>query len=53
MQKENIQFAFVNNVFKSFVKFYDQIGLFDSYNSFCCSLQANAKTVLEEILENI
>ncbi len=51
VQRVNTQFAFANNVPKRFVESLHQMGLFVLYESFCRSLQANAKAVIEEILE--
>lgn len=47
----NAQFAFANNIPKQFVQSFHQISIFVSYESLCCGLQANAKTVIEAILE--
>lgn len=51
MQKVNIQFFFANNILKRFVKFFYQISFFVSDKSLYCGLQANAKAVIEEILD--
>ncbi len=51
LQRVNTQFAFAKNVPKQFIESFHQIGLLVSYESFRRSLHANAKAVIEEILE--
>ena len=51
VQRVNTQFTFTNNVPKRFMESFHQIGYLVSYESLCCDLQANAKAVMEEILE--
>lgn len=51
MQKINTKFAFANNVSKQFMELFHQMSIFVSYESLCRSLQANAKAVIEAILE--
>ncbi len=51
VQRVNTQFAFANNVPKQFVESFHQMSLLVSYKSLRRSLQANAKAVMEEILE--
>lgn len=38
VQRVNIQFAFINNVLKSFVESFHQMGFFILYKSFYCGL---------------
>ncbi len=51
VQRVNTQFAFANNVPKRFVESFHQMGFLVLYKSLPHGLQANAKTVMEEILE--
>lgn len=51
VERINAQFVFTNNILKKFIKSFHQMGTFILYKSLHCDFQANAKTVMEVILE--
>lgn len=51
IQKVNTQFAFANNVSKRFVESFHHISTLVSYESLRYGLQANAKVIMEAIME--